>query len=328
MMWKILTLLALAAGPAAAAPEPTAPQPWPVARFQPLAGDWRSGTIEAAGLTARIARKACGDGRPVSEACGAGDSYVTARIEAPGAAAVTVEGAAGLRWFVGIGRLGAGAARPSLILVTDDGGSGGCVTLDLATPEGRAWRAFRLADGQGRRNLAFCSVDPAQLAWPADLTGHGRAEMLLPDTRFACRFASCAGSRLPPRLLAIAGDQAVDVSADPALAPLFRADLSRNRDACEQAAEEAEAPCAAFAADAARLGRIDEAWNVIAAQVRRGCRVRMAEADCYEINRFHADFPARLRETLRRGGYLRADRAAAGAAAGHPDDAPDLAAAS
>lgn len=242
------------------------------------------------GLTATIERKHCGNGRPVSEACG--DSYVNVTVSFRGGAPVTLEGAAGLRWYIGIGPLGRDP-RPALILVTDMGGSGGCVTVDAALPRNEGYRTVRLRlDGAA----SLCRVDPGKLTWPQDVAGRGRSELLLNDDRFDCTFASCAASWTPPRVVALDGERFVDVSADLSLSPLYRADMVRARVACEHIREEPAAPCAAFAADAARLGQLAQARAFIDGQVRRGCRI--AHDPCYAINDFPPAFATNLMEFL------------------------------
>jgi len=93
-------------------------------------------------------------------------------------------------------------------------------------------------------------------------------------------------------------------SDDPAFAPLFRADMARARFACEHRAEEAQGPCAGFAADAARLGLSAQAWPIIEAQARRGCRVRGVATCPDSSSLIPATFSSDLRVFLRRTGYI------------------------
>src|SRR6195952_1561106 len=99
-MWKPLARLGVGTAP----PSPLAA--WPLGRFVEWRAAWGSGAIAVSGLDAGIERRKCGDGRPVSEACAEGDSYVTANVVGPGMAPAILEGAAGVRWFVGVGPLG------------------------------------------------------------------------------------------------------------------------------------------------------------------------------------------------------------------------------
>jgi hypothetical protein len=292
-MFRRFALLALLC--VGAAPGP--PSAWPLDRYVRWEPQWRARAIDADGLRVQVEPGRCGEGRPDSEACFRGAPYLEATVGAPGLPSVTLKGTAGVTAFLGIGKLRRTDPGPSAILVSESGGSAGCVTIDIAVREQNGFRAMRLSVDAGDGG-SICWVDPVRLAWPRDLTGHGRAEFLLADTAFQCRFTSCAGSWYPTRVVAIEGDRGVDVSNDPSLRPLYERDMAKARAACEIARIEPQGACAGYAADAYRVDRLDDAWAVIAAQVRRGCRVPQPE--CGDINRVPEDFPGRLAEALRR----------------------------
>lgn len=299
-MRRYLTLLILlCAGHAATA---SAPASLPPQRFVAWAHDWGSKAVEASGLTLKIEPHMCGDDRPLSEACGSGDRYVAIRLQTPNGRSATFTSAAGHVHYIGVGKLGASAHRPSVMLISDSGGSGGCVTIDMAVPDGAGYRTARLRR-PGQSSDTFCAVEMTGLAWPHDLTRHKGPELLLADDRFACAFSSCAGTWYPPRVIAIEGTKTSDVSADPRLARLFRADMARARAACIQRIEEPAGACAGFAADAARLGQSTQAWPVIQAQVNRGCREESA-GECPAGASIPKEFPTNLRAFLSRAGYL------------------------
>lgn len=295
----MLRLWALFAFACAAAANAAVLSSLPVKHFVGWPHQWGTRTVTAAGLTLKIEPRLCGDRRPVSEACWTGDHYMVVTVEAPGMAPASMEGDAGVAHYVGIGKLDATATHPSVILITEDGGSAGCVQIDVAAPEGHQYRVARLTN-PGNGSSAICEVEPAKLAWPSDLTGHGRAEFLLVDDGFHCAFGSCAASWYPPRVIALEDLRTSDVSTDPALAPLFRSDMAKARFACEHKVDGAEGACAGYAADAARLGVLNEAWSVIEEQVRRGCRVKSSGA-CPIDNSVRAAFPGELRAVLERG---------------------------
>lgn len=296
MFQLIFVLALLCMGVTSGAAPPTS---FPSERFEKWKPEWGSRTIEASGLSVRVEPRMCGDRRAVSEGCSAGERYTVVSVAAPGMQPATIEGGAGLASYIGIGKLG--ATRPSVILITENGGSGGCVQIDVAVPAGQSYRVTRLSVTAADHGT-ICQVEPDKLAWPHDLTGKGRAEFLFADDSFHCAFTSCAGSWYPPRVVAFDGTRGIDASSDHALAPLFRADMQRARYACEHRTVEPQGACAGFAADAARLGRLKDAWPIIQAEVRRGCRVR-STGKCYPINRIPADFPSRLAAALRRLGY-------------------------
>jgi hypothetical protein len=274
---------------------PVPPTPWPLGQYVRWDPAWGARDIEVDGLRVRVEPRRCGEDRPESEACFRGDPYVEATVSAPGEPAVVLHGDAGVAAYVGIGKLASADGAASAILISEGGGSAGCVAIDIATVEQNGLRAVRLRPDPEESSI--CWVDPEHLAWPRDLTGHGRAEFLFADTRFSCLFTSCAGTWYPPRVVAFEGGRGVDVSDDPALLPLYRADMAKARAACEGRTVEAQGACAGYAADALRLGRLEEAWGVIAAQVKRGCRVPAPEG-CGDSERIPLDFPARLAAVL------------------------------
>ena len=301
MLRYLLPMILASMGAAAAA----APAILPPQHFVPV--NWTPGTeaVAASGLRLVVETRLCGNGRPVSEACAEGDRYTAVTVAAPGMAPATILGEAGVGAFLGVGKLDAHAALPSVILVTEDGGTADCVQIDLAVPDGRAFRTVRLSPSPVEHGT-ICHVDPRNLAWPRDLTGHGRPEFLLIEAIFYCHFTSCAGTWYRPRVVAFDGGRGIDVSNDPALAPLYRANMQAARVQCEQRVVEAQGACAGFAADAARLGVLKEAWPVIEVQVRRGCRAATL-GPCGYDEHIPADFPARLAVALNDDGFGRSD---------------------
>ncbi|TFI59340.1 hypothetical protein E2493_05745 [Sphingomonas parva] len=296
LLRSLFFLLFLFAVPASAAAPPAT---WPLEHFVQWQPEWGNKTIEAGGLRVRTVMRRCGETRPVSEACSPGSRYLVAVVSGGRMATTTLVGQPGSAAYLGIGKLTPDAKMSSVILISHSGASAGCVTIDLAVPEGRVFRSAKLA-AEGSDSL--CAVDPEMLEWPRDLAGRSRAEFVLRDTAFHCRFTSCAASRLPPRVIAFVHGDSVDVSRDPALAPLYRREMAAMRDACEQERDEAQGACAAYAADAARLGLLSEAWTVIEAQVQRGCRVARPE-DCADATRIPEAFPAALASVLSTQGY-------------------------
>ena len=113
-------------------------QRWPLMHFVAWQPGWGARTIDVAGLRVRVEPKQCGADRPASEGCAEGDRYVVAIVEAPGMAPATLEGSPGVAAYLEVGRL-APNARPSVILISEDGGSAGCVQIDIAAPDGPAY---------------------------------------------------------------------------------------------------------------------------------------------------------------------------------------------
>lgn len=291
-----LALLCVAASPPAAPPAT-----WPLQRFVHWLPEWGTRDISAAGLHVQIELKQCGVDRPASEGCFKGDRYPVATVREPGMRPASLIGEPGVGAYVGIGKLTPNAAHSSLILISEDGGTAGCVQIDLAVPSGAAYRSVRLSIDKNDHGT-LCEVEPSKLAWPGDSLGNGRPTFRLLDTSFYCRFTSCASSWYPPRFVAFDGERGIDVSDNAVFRPLFEADMAKARHACIHDKDEAQGPCAGYAADAARLGQLPEAWRVIDAQVRRGCRVPILDG-CPYSNQIPATFSGELAAVLQRAGY-------------------------
>jgi hypothetical protein len=203
---------------------------------------------------------------------------------------------------VNVGRLGGG--RPFILFQTYTGGAHCCADVRMILPEGRRLRAVQVGIWDGE----FVDL-------PTDLDGDGIPDFVVRDNRFLYAFASYAGSAAPPQVWNVIDGRAVDVSADPRFRMLFSAALAEDRARCLEGGSEANAPCAAFVADAARIGRaeFEQAWREMLPHYERspafgfpqGCRVATRDAPCPEQQRFdYPDFPSALRPFLEQAGYL------------------------
>lgn len=207
-----------------------------------------------------------------------GDDMVrtVATITAPGVAPrtfvfETTWGAAGF----GAGKLDASVAGPQLLLTSYSGGAHCCTEIWAVYPEAGKWKAVSLGgwDGEG--------LGP----WPKDLNGDGVADFVFPDNRFLYTFAPYAGSVAPVVVRNLRGGVVTDVSKDPAYKALFQADLKDSQEGC---LKHSNAACAAFVANAARLGRKDWAWSLMLANYDKaddwtlpsGCKVAVKDAAC------------------------------------------------
>ncbi|MBB5715095.1 hypothetical protein [Sphingomonas aerophila] len=92
----------------------------------------------------------------------------------------------------------------------------------------------------------------------------------------------------PPLVLTIRDGRSVDISASPSVRPLFARDLTAHRRVCFSTERERNGSCAAFVADAARLGQAAFAWRLMLSHYRPE----------------PAGYPAALRSYLVREGYL------------------------
>jgi hypothetical protein len=226
-------------------------------------------------------------------------------VEAPGFAALTVRGTPVGGWDgvrLNVGRLGGG--RPFVLFQTYTGGAHCCANVQMILPDGDRLRAVEVGTWDGE----FVDM-------PADLDGDGNPDFVVRDNRFLYAFASYAGSVAPPQVWNVIDGRAVDVSADPRFRRLFNAALAAHRARCLEGGSEANAPCAAFVADAARIGRaaFEQAWREMLPHYERapafgfpqGCRVATRESPCPENQLVdYPDFPTALRPFLEQAGYL------------------------
>lgn len=215
-------------------------------------------------------------------------------VTAPGMRPFSITGGLGIAYRFGMGRIDAHSDRRAIIVETFTGGAHCCSVIDVAVPEGDNYRVVRLQrkleDGKSS-DMFDATLDE----FPIDLSGDGVADFVLYDDTFLYRFASYAGSVAPPLILNIRGRQSVDVSRDPAFAPLFLIDMAKARDTCvnrEDAEWERNGACAGYVADAARAGQFDTAWQVMLKHYDPG------------EPQSGKDFPGDLHDFLRKTGYI------------------------
>lgn len=149
----------------------------------------------------------------------------------------------------GVGKLDAAEPR-QILLQTYTGGAHCCTQWTVLTAKGGKWTASVLGqwDGEGGGD------------WPKDEDGDGVIDIVLFDQAFLYAFASYADSWPPPRIYHLQAGKLVDVSDRRGLAPLFETQAKEAGAACR---EKSAGACAAYVADASRLGRRAEAWAVM-----------------------------------------------------------------
>ena len=181
-----------------------------------------------------------------------GDSSPAFTISAPGVAPlriVTDDGIAHYPSNIGIGPLVRGAPA-SVIVQTYSGGAHCCMHIAVALREGKhsSWSTWAIGTATGSPGRPTCRAT-------------GSPTSSSSTTRFLYAFGSYAGSYPPPLIMNIRGGKPIDVSPEPAFRPLFE---KRPRRGAQRRAWSREEPnagaCAAWAADAARLGQFDAAW--------------------------------------------------------------------
>jgi hypothetical protein len=175
---------------------------------------------------------------------------------------------------IGIGTVNKGE-RPMAIVQSWGGGAHCCMKVTAAVPVGKVFRKVDLGDWDGD-----------SLPWPKDVSGDGIGDFVMVDNAFLYAFGCYACSYAPPQIINIRKARRVDVSTERQFRPLFEADLKKLHPLC---AKGDIAACAAFAADAARLGRFAAEWPFVLKSYDRGDR----------------SYPETLRAFLRKNGYIR-----------------------
>lgn len=285
-------LLTLAAAPATPAAQHIAPSTfidWP-----PSGG----GAVTALGVTVTNAPRSCHDDDRD------GDCVIPgARITAPGLPPMLLTTRPGRHASLGIGPLTHGG-RAAVVLRVFTGGAHCCESLAVAAPVAKGWQLVDLGQWDG-----------GDIAFPRDISGDGIADFAVQDDAFYYAFGCYACTTAPPLFLNVIDGRKVDVSRAPGFRAAFERDLAKNRALCLKPGGNNNGPCATYAADAARLGRIAPAWGDILAAYDHtmpvggfptGCRVaRDADHRCPKAATIsYATYPEALRAFLIAHDYL------------------------
>ena len=262
-------------------------------------------TIAVGGTTAAITAAPC-EGEEAGPDC----YRVQVAVTVAGKPPVPLTGEPGRAYRLAIGRLNAGDSGAAVVLQTFTGGAHCCDTFTIAEPVGDAVRIVPVAWRPTGASEAQTEFDFGDIPFPADLSGDGRADIVLRDDRFLYEFASYAGSMAPPIVLSIEDGKTVDVSADPAFAETFEEVLRAAKAVCtDPKGFDRNGACAAYVGAAARLGRFDEAWIVMLRHYDRQsttgltrCTSDYVDGKCPHEESFK-DFPAALRAFLIWTGY-------------------------
>ena len=182
--------------------------------------------------------------------------------------------------------------NPQILFASNTGGAHCCAEFVLIEHVGTRWKAVELGpwDGDGL-------VRPE-----TDVDGDGIVDLAFRDNRFLYAFDAYAWSWPPPLFLNVTGGRVVDVSRAPRYRAFFARDMAEAKKHC---AGHANGACAAYVADAARVGRLDEAWTFMLASFRRDDNWDYPTR-CKGRNRCKApkDYPQALRWFLEDHGYI------------------------
>ena len=159
----------------------------------------------------------------------------------------------------GSGKFDGYSSLPQVVMTSYSGGAHCCLKIVVAEYIQNKWKS-----------VTVYNADTDEIPFPLDRDGDGILDFGLNDERFNYEFASHAGSWTPPLVLDIENGRVVDVSKRPAYRKVFESDMSQAGAVCETGKyirdgksydAEINGACAAYVADAAVLGRVQEAWS-------------------------------------------------------------------
>lgn len=183
---------------------------------------------------------------------------------------------------VAVIHLAPGTGRSAVVVDNQWGGSAGLTAVTVIEQEAGGFRAVPLEHHGSRELTGKVSL------LPRELVKDGRPGFVLEARGFNFSGECNACTRGTPLVLAVRDGHSIDISSDPAVRPLFAHDLPAHRRVCVSAVHDRNGHCAAFVADAARLGQAVSAWRVMLAHYRHE----------------PAGYPAALRSFLIAEGYL------------------------
>ncbi|HEY1752245.1 MAG TPA: lysozyme inhibitor LprI family protein [Caulobacteraceae bacterium] len=205
----------------------------------------------------------------------------------------------GVAASIGVGHIDPAVEGPQVIFATSTGGAHCCDHIRLLELGTNGWTGLDLGQFQGETLASF----------PRDVDGDGVLDFVMADDRFAGAFSDPASGAEPPRVFDIQNGQTLDMSAQPRYAKLFRKDMKAQDAAC---LKHGNGACAAFVADAARLGLYGWAWRIMLANYDQAtnwtwptqCLVAGANPCPAGQARTYANMPDALAAFLLQNGYV------------------------
>lgn len=178
------------------------------------------------------------------------------------------------------------------------GGAHCCTRVKIASLIGRQW---------GLIDLDEWNTEPDEFPLPRR-GPDGVAVLPLWDEDFNYAFASYAFSGVPLKLLRVDRGKIVNVSADPQYRPWILEDMAQWQTLCtDPKQDERNGFCAAYAADAAHAGQLDQAWPVVMQNAQDEkqsfCRT-YSRGHCQDAVKFE-HYADALRWFLQQRGYVR-----------------------
>jgi hypothetical protein len=188
-----------------------------------------------------------------------GERVAVLNVKASSGEEITVHGQLGYpipSADFGVGRLDPHNQASQVIFTTYSGGTHCCTKITVLELMRGRWHKIDLGTWDG---------DPLA-EFPKDMDGDGAPEIILKDDRFDYAFAPYTETYKPPRIFAVRKGRAIDLSNSERFDKICEADMEEAHSGC---LDHKNAACAAFVADASRLGRRAWAWNIMKANYRR-----------------------------------------------------------
>lgn len=223
-------------------------------------------------------------------------------VASPRAKPVTFVGSEGFDSAIAnllIGVLDTKNPVPQVIMTTYSGGAHCCGRIQIAEKIKGVWKQI---------DMGLWDGDPME-QFPKDVDGDGIPDLVLADKAFLYAFDCYACSWPPLQIFNIRDGKAIDVTRAPRYAKLIAAEMGKVKAEC---AKHTNGACAGYVADAAYLGRFDEAWQFMLANYRKNadydlpsrCLGKMVDYACKDHEVKPRDYPESLRWFLEDHGYI------------------------
>jgi hypothetical protein len=233
-----------------------------------------------------------------------GERAALLRVRAPTGESVSAYGQVGYSTpsaSFGVAKLDPSSASKQVIVTSYSGGLHCCTKITVLELVEDKWRKIQLGLWDG---------DPLP-EFPSDVDGDGTRDFVLKDDRFDYAFAPYTERHKPPRIFNIDGAKVVEVGHEARYNAVYDADMKRAHAGCLKGKN---AACAAFVANAARLGKRSWAWDIMLKHYDRAtdwhfpekCRVKKVNDLCPpgQSDQFR-EFPEALAWFLTDTGYAK-----------------------